>query len=203
MAGLVDASADMIDVGGYPADSSGQLFLLGVVHLDDVTINGHLTEIRSHVVGAQLRHFTFNEPVFIVADAELNAYRSCSICHGAPPYGMTLMSYLEQYKFKNWTVHQNGSAVTQEERKARAKAIAGQLCNHQLWLSHSNRISRTMAWDTCKLKITHPEDTEGLNRALKRFWALMCFFMENAPVVKIFASENYMLFRNEVTKSSR
>lgn len=111
--------------------------------------------------------------------------------------------YLEQYKFKNWTVHQNGSAVTQEERKARAKAIAGQLCNHQLWLSHSNRISRTMAWDTCKLKITHPEDTEGLNRALKRFWALMCFFMENAPVVKIFASENYMLFRNEVTKSSR
>ena len=73
VASLVDASADMIDVGGYPADSSSQLFLLGVVHLDDVTVDGHLAEIGSHVVGAQLRHFTFNEPVLIVADTELDA----------------------------------------------------------------------------------------------------------------------------------
>lgn len=105
--------------------------------------------------------------------------------------------YLEQYKFKDWTLHQDGSLVTQVEREKRAKEIAGQLCDHQLWLSHSNRISRDTAWDTCKLKITHPEDIQGLRRAIKRFWALMCFSLEHTSVVKIFASENYMLFRNE------
>lgn len=108
--------------------------------------------------------------------------------------------YLEQYKFKNWLLHNNGTPVMQDEREHRAKEIAGQLCNHQLWLSHSNRISRDMAWDTCKLKITHPEEIDGLRRALKRFWALMCFSLENTSVVKVFASENYMLFRNENIK---
>ena len=57
MAGLIDASADVIDVGGCSADSSGQLFLFGVIHLDDVTVNGHLAKIRSRIPGSQLRHF--------------------------------------------------------------------------------------------------------------------------------------------------
>lgn len=108
--------------------------------------------------------------------------------------------YLERYKFKNWSTHQDGAAVTPEQKTKRAKEIAGQLCNHQLWLSHSSRISRDMAWNTCKLKITHPENVPGLNRAIKRFWALVCFSLENSPVAKIFASENYMLFRHEIIK---
>lgn len=86
MAGLVDASADVVDVGSCSADSCGQLFLFGVVHLDDITVDGHLAKIGSHVLSAQLRHFVFDEPVFIVANTEFNAYRSSSICHGVPPY---------------------------------------------------------------------------------------------------------------------
>ena len=108
--------------------------------------------------------------------------------------------YLERYKFKDWVTHQDGSTVTPEQKAHRAKEIAGQLCDHQLWLSHSNRITRDMAWDTCKLRTIHPEDIPGLNRAIKRFWALMCFSLENTPVVKVFASENYMLFRHEINK---
>ena len=86
VAGLVDASADVVDIGGHSADGGSQLFLFGVVHLDDVTVNGHLAKIGSHVLSAQLRHFVFDEPVFIVTDAELDADWSSSICHSVSPY---------------------------------------------------------------------------------------------------------------------
>ena len=33
MPGAVNAAADMVDVGGNPVDSGGQLFLLGVIDL--------------------------------------------------------------------------------------------------------------------------------------------------------------------------
>ena len=110
-------------------------------------------------------------------------------------------NYLENYKFKYWCEHHDGTPVTDEERKNRAKEIAAQLCEHSLWLSHSSRISRDMAWDTCKLKITHPEEIDGLARAIKRFWALISLSLENTMIAKMFVSSNYMLFRNEVSKN--
>lgn len=110
--------------------------------------------------------------------------------------------YLEQYKFKDWTTHRRheSTVVTDEDRHQRATKIATQLCDHSIWLSHSTRINRDMAWETCELEIKHPEDIEGLNNAIKRFWALMAVFMERSPVIKVFASQNYLLFRNEVRK---
>ena len=106
--------------------------------------------------------------------------------------------YLEKYKFKNWETHQNGVPVTDVDRKTRAGEIATQLCEHSLWLSHSSRITRKMAWDTCQLKITYPEDI-GLASALRRFWALNCFFLENSMTTKIFASSSdYTIFRGEI-----
>lgn len=108
--------------------------------------------------------------------------------------------YLEKYKFKQWIKHHDETPVTPKEKHERAEKIAEDLCNHSLWLSHSNRITRDMAWETCKLKISHPEETPGLARAIKRFWALTCFALEHTTATKIFASSNYMLFRNEVIK---
>ena len=104
------------------------------------------------------------------------------------------------YKFKKWNVHSNGSPVTDSDRDKRASEIANQLCNHSLWLSHSSRITRDMALDICHLQVTHPEDIPGLARAIKRFWALVNMLLEQTMVTKIFASENYMLFRNETPK---
>lgn len=112
-------------------------------------------------------------------------------------------AYLETYKFKSWTVHRNGSPVTPNDRTERAKEIASQLCNHSLWLSHSSRITRSMAWDTCRLKITHPEETDGLARAIRRFWALVALSLETTMITKIFASSNYMLFRNELPQNNK
>ena len=107
-------------------------------------------------------------------------------------------AYLRDYKFKNWVSHHDGSKVTEEDKKQRAEEIAKQLCEHSIWLSHSSRITRNMAWNTCGLKIIHPEDI-GLASALKRFWALTCFILEHTSTTKIFASSNnYTIFRGEV-----
>ena len=56
MLGLVDPAADVVDVGGCSADGSGQLFLLGVIHLDDLAVNRHLAKIGSHIFSAKLLH---------------------------------------------------------------------------------------------------------------------------------------------------
>ena len=53
---LIDAAADVIDVSSRVADGSGQLFLLGVIDLDDVAVNSHLAKIGSHVFSAKLLH---------------------------------------------------------------------------------------------------------------------------------------------------
>ena len=106
-------------------------------------------------------------------------------------------SYLKNYKFKEWTKHQDGSDVTDKDKEQRAAEIAAQLCEHSIWLSHSSRITREMAWDTCRLKITHPEEI-CLASAIKRFWALMCFLLENSMTTKVFASSyDYTIFRSQ------
>lgn len=103
--------------------------------------------------------------------------------------------YLKQYKFRNWQFHSDGSSVTDDERNRRATEIATLLCNNAVWLSHGSRITREIATNVCKLQVTYPESIEGLDRALRRFWALMQLTMENNPIAKIYASEDYFLFR--------
>ena len=87
--------------------------------------------------------------------------------------------------------------MTPEQKKRRANEIASQLCKHSLWKTHDHGITREMAWDVCKLKITHSEGINGLDRAIKRLWALFYWLFENTPIFKIFVSENYSLMRND------
>lgn len=100
-----------------------------------------------------------------------------------------------QYKFKEWTKHSNGDVVTDEERSKRAEEIAKLLCDNSRWLSHGSHITREMAIDTCKLQITFPESIEGLDRAIRRFWALMRLILENNTIAKIYATGDYFLFK--------
>lgn len=85
--------------------------------------------------------------------------------------------------------------VTPEERKNRASEIAKMLCDHSKWKNHGHAITREAAWDVCKLKIVHSEDIAGLDRAMRRMWALFYWVFENTPVAKIFLSENYSIMR--------
>lgn len=116
----------------------------------------------------------------------------------ASDYSVELVTnYLNSYKFKTWQKHSNGAVVTEEERLAKAKEIAENLCRHSLWKSHGRGITRESAWDVCKLKITHSESIDGLDRAIKRFWALTYWIFENTPIYKTFVSENYHLLRTD------
>ena len=116
----------------------------------------------------------------------------------ASNYSINLVSdYLEHFKFRDWTFHSDGETpVTPEEKTNRAKEIAKDLCAHSKWKSHGHAISREVAWEVCRLKIVHPESITGLDRAMRRMWALFYWFFENTNAVKYFISENYCVIRN-------
>lgn len=106
--------------------------------------------------------------------------------------------YLIEYKFRNWRKHESDSReVTDAERRECAEKIAEKLCDHSFWLSHAREITREQAKVDCGLKVVYPEDTEGLARAIRRFWALACFTFENTPISKLYASEWYTIFKQD------
>jgi hypothetical protein len=113
-------------------------------------------------------------------------------------YSMELVEgYLYNYKFKDWNIHSDSSQVTGDEKRKRAKDTAEMLCAHSQWKTHSRGITRDVAWDECKIKITHTESIENLDRAIRRFWALMYWIFENTAIYKAFISEKYCIFRND------
>jgi hypothetical protein len=121
----------------------------------------------------------------------------------ASNYSIQLVEeYLHNFKFKNWDIHSDGiTFVSAEEKKARATEIAKMLCDHSKWKNHGHAITREAAWEVCKLKITHSESINGLDKAMRRMWALFYWVFENTQVAKVFLSENYSIMRaaNQIT----
>ena len=116
----------------------------------------------------------------------------------ASNYSVELVeNFLYKFKFKNWKMHSDGKKVTDELKRQRAHEIAQKLCDHSLWKTHSRGINRDVAWNECRIKITHPESIEGLDRLIRRFWALLHWVFENTPVFKIFISKEYCIFRQD------
>ena len=115
----------------------------------------------------------------------------------ASSYSIQLVEeYLHNFKFKDWSTHSDtGAAVTPEEKQMRATEIAKMLCDHSKWKNHGHAITREAAWEVCKLRITHSESIEGLDRAMRRMWALFYWVFENTAISKIFISENYKIMR--------
>ncbi len=97
-------------------------------------------------------------------------------------------------------MHTNGEPVTDEEKRQRAREIAGLLCDHSKWKTHSRGINCDVASDECKLKIARPEDIDGLHDAIRSFWALMYWIYENTTVYKVFVSNKYCIFRNDISR---
>ncbi len=105
-------------------------------------------------------------------------------------------NYLENHKFRDWVAHSDGRPVTADERHARALEVAAKLCSHGVWKTHSHGISREVAWEELKIRIEHPESLPGLERAIRRTWALFYWLFENSPIYKVFISQGYSLFRS-------
>ena len=118
----------------------------------------------------------------------------------ASEYSKSLVKdYLLRYKFDNWTKHSDGRLVTRDEKEERANTIGMALCDHDFWKTHSRGINRETAWERCRLKIVHSESIPDLNRAIRRFWALIYWSCEMTTIFKFFASSNYSLFRNDLS----
>ena len=103
--------------------------------------------------------------------------------------------FLCKYKFNSWKTHSNNHPVSLQEKEKRAEEIAKLLCDHSVWKSHGHTINRDAAWNECKLKITHAENIEGLDRAMRRMWALLFWIFENTMITKMFVSDNYCIIR--------
>jgi hypothetical protein len=105
-------------------------------------------------------------------------------------------SFLASYKFRGWATHsKTGQVVTQQDREQRALEVASQFCDHSHWKTHSHGITRDVAWQECRLKVETPETVPGLERAMRRLWALIYWTFESTPAAKMFLSQEYSLFR--------
>lgn len=109
--------------------------------------------------------------------------------------------FLYEYKFRNWNTHSsNGNPVTEEERKSRAVWVAEKLCSNDYWKSHGHGISRETANSELKLTIDQVESVPGLERAIRRLWALFYYTLDKSSITKMFLSDNYVLIRQTQIK---
>lgn len=109
--------------------------------------------------------------------------------------------FLYEYKFKDWTTHSStGKPVTTEDRKERAIWVADKLCSNDHWKSHGHGISRETANRELKLTIDPIESVLGLERAIRRLWALFYYTLDKSYISKMFLSDNYVLIRQTQVK---
>lgn len=105
--------------------------------------------------------------------------------------------WLKRYKFKSWATHSStGKPVTGEERVARAREIADELCNHSRWLTHSRSI-KLEDLENLGLKITDFAKNNKLADAIRRFEVLLTMtFASN--IYKVFETPTSQIYRQLV-----
>lgn len=89
-----------------------------------------------------------------------------------------LKTWLVQYKFKDWTVHQTtphliGQEVTEEQKKRRAEEIANQLSNNRVWHSHGRLIGLNTLTNVLKLKIEDYSQDKDLRAKIRDYSRLL------------------------------
>lgn len=104
--------------------------------------------------------------------------------------------FLSKYKFKNWVSHSsNGNLVTPEEKENRATVIAQLLCSNDYWKSHAHGITRETVKNPLLLKIGEIESIPGLERAVRRLWALVYWLFDKGSTQKLYMSRDYLVVR--------
>lgn len=88
-----------------------------------------------------------------------------------------LKKWLTQYKFKNWTRTETDKKEVTESMKMkeeRAREIAELLNDPEKWHSHGRGIDAATLRDTVGLKIDSLEEDDGLYRAIREYFELLC-----------------------------
>ena len=119
---------------------------------------GYLDKINDLITKAQKNTLTQAE-FLILKDfdlAELRAYEQ------ARDLAIDLLvDWLSIYKFKDWAFHTDGTAVTLDQKRERAKEIATDLSDNKKWKSHGRPINREEL-KSIGLKIDSIEDIPDL-----------------------------------------
>jgi hypothetical protein len=127
-------------------------------------------------------------------------YRQLGAAMTASDYSINMARrFLNDFKFKGWLKHSSsGAPVTPAERLARADAVARQLCDHDRWKVHAHSLTREVIEKELKsqILIDQPEAVAGLERALRRLWALCCFVFDRTPTSKVILSGEYSFVRS-------
>lgn len=87
-----------------------------------------------------------------------------------------LTKWLATYKFKNWTVHKDGTSVTKEDKENRAVEIAKELSDNKKWKSHGKGISISELRDL-KLQIEDYSDNQELRSLIRDYYNTMDEFV--------------------------
>lgn len=108
--------------------------------------------------------------------------------------------WLAKYKFKNWKVTQTRKKhVTLRMKKARARSIARKLSNRKKWRSHGKSIKiPDLESEDIRLKITHVDDDPKLAEVVYRIQAVCQLLFDNTSIYKIFATQDYKIFKHAV-----
>lgn len=107
-----------------------------------------------------------------------------------------LTNWLSTYKFKNWLIHStNNAPVTADEKKQRAKEIAGVLSDNERWHSHARMISRDILISDpeLRLKIEILEDTPNLSSALNDYFGLLQDYVQREQYPSFVHTREYFL----------
>lgn len=115
----------------------------------------------------------------------------------ASQYAIDLAAeYLATHTFRSWKTHTSTrKPVTDQDRRTRAIEVAQALCSHDRWKAHGHAISREVASNELRIKIDHTESVPGLERAIRRAWALWYYVFDKTPVAKGILSAHYGYFR--------
>ncbi len=102
--------------------------------------------------------------------------------------------WLAHYKFRAWTHHSStGAPVTDDDRTRRAEMIAGDLCQHSRWRSHS-RFFTIRDLERMRLRITDYSKQPDLADAIRRYFTLLQMTFES-PIYKIFETPEAQVYR--------
>ncbi len=128
-------------------------------------------------------------------------YRQLGAAITASEYSINMAKrFLNDFKFKGWVVRSSGAPVSDQERADRADDIARQLCAHDRWKVHGHALTREVIKKELndKLLIDHPESIAGLERAIRRMWALCCYVFDKTATAKMILSSEYSFVRSNI-----
>jgi hypothetical protein len=110
-----------------------------------------------------------------------------------------VVEWLTKYKFKGWTITETQKLpVTEEMKMKRAKEIANELINHSKWRSRGRSI-KIDDLERIGLKITRVDEDPKLADIVYRIQTVCRMIFDNSTCFKIFATQDYKIFRQAVS----